>query len=241
MYPDGSRTDLTNRADINEKYYNPQLKLFEVYTPEANAENIKSDFLYLGNPGNDPTIQMMKETGDSTHVLSMIDKRDEFIDVFNFGMPTNTKHPMESYMRGFSGLKLFVSDFLLNFNKKIDLKKDERIILAEIKKPLSEDIVIKGLLQKIDHYVLDEKFYINQLKKIYIGNNIWLTNSEFKTCYLLFHGFNPRKISQILTVSDRFVRKNLTRICDKLHVNDNYHMLFKLRSMFIFCDSIIMV
>lgn len=239
LYPDGSRTDLTNLPDINKKYYCPKLKLFEVYTPEANSENINSDFIYLGNPENDLTIQMMRETNNVTHVLSMIDKRSNSTDVFNFGMPKEAAQPLESYMRGFSALKLFVSDFLINFEKKITLDKNDRILIDSPHNITNENIVITGLLKRIESYILDEDKYINKLKKIYIGNDIWLTNSQFRIIYLLHHGFHPHKISDILSISKKSVNKHLSQICFRIDANDNYHLLSTLREKFIFSDSVV--
>ncbi|MDA0910961.1 MAG: hypothetical protein O2809_05325 [Proteobacteria bacterium] len=240
IYKDGTRTDLTNSADINEKYYNPATKLFEVYTPEAQVDSITSDFIFLGNPKDDPTLEMMRQVNNSTHVLSMIDKNNDYTEVFNFGMPEETESPISKYMNEFNTLKLFISYFLLTFESKIILPEKDRIQI-KVNNKINDELKIEGLLKKIDHYVLDNEIYLSNLKKVYIGNGVWLSNVEFKTVYLLYHGFNPSKIASILGVSLRCVNKHLSSACWKTSSCDNYHLLHVLKNLFIFSDSIIIL
>ena len=227
IYNDGSRTDLTNQPDINLNYYDPKLKLFEQYIPETSCIE-SSDAIYLGDPENDPTVQMMKAIGNATYVFSYIDQHEFYTDVFNFAMPKDTQNAFEKYMENLPAIKIFQYDFLFKMGKILNVGKQKRIILPA-KTVVYEE---KGLILGVDKD-LDWNDFPRE-KKILIGNGVALTVNEFFACKELYNGNSPQRIALIMSKSVRYVNKLLLSSQRKLNAKDTYHLVSILHKLIVF-------
>ncbi len=227
IHLDGSRTDLTNQPDINRNYYDPKLKLFEQYLPETNYVE-SSDAIYLGDPENDPTVQMMKDIGNATHVFSYVDEHALYTDIFNFAMPTNTKDPFEKYMENLPAIKVFQYDFLSKMEKSLNVGRQKRIVLPAITNIYEEDGFILGPDEDLDWSNFPRS------KKIFIGNGAALTVNEFLACKELHNGNSPSRIAIIMGKSVRYINKLLFSSQQKLNAKDTYHLVSILHKLVVF-------
>jgi hypothetical protein len=237
LLQDGKRMDFSTNSTINTEYYSPRNKLFEIYVPEASHDKISANFIYIDGSTGDKTLEMMKSIADTTNTLSIIDKCDNYTDVFTFGLPSNIKDALNHHMSIMPVLKLYISDYLQDFKNQIHVGLQQPIIVPHNNVGEIEPYAISGILSAEDHDVLDAD-YIG-LKNIYLGGGKSVTRQEFNALYLLFSGYEPEQISRIMVVSRRHTSKLLSAACKNIGVDNNYHLLSKIRKMMMFTDTVL--
>lgn len=220
VFNDGTRIDINNRPDMASEFYFGQDKLFSNYTPETNPRQIGTNMMYLNHLQNNNTVRFLKDQCKIDHMCVLLEKKNNYVDVYNYGTHPDLQKTYENYLDNLGLLKSF--PYLVKEKLQHRIKHFEQ---TPIKLDFNEKQIQtnKGPTDQLGI----QQYYIDR-------NGVYLTKRQMEFCYWLTHGKSPSEIATLMNISIGTCRRHMEAIKKALDVDHMYQLLYKLNQLALF-------
>lgn len=225
-FDDNSLTMLSTRPDWTSHFLEQQY--YHVSAFEQSPENYKSGFILWDTLDNDIAIDNARQHFNFTHAISLIDKHNNYCDMFHFAVGQENKKTNNMYINNLDFFKRFSCYF----------KDTAEVLIKEANKQkihrhssLTEQKKMTNILN--DCYFDLENTNLsflkaNKFKANYENKEINLTHKECLCIAWLILGKSSCEIATILCISKRTVEEYIENVKVKLNCYKQTYLVYKL-------------
>ncbi len=235
VYPDGSRTELSNHAEHMENAFITRAKMSCVYTPVLIPVNQS----YLLVPSwietmRHPSQKNLQLQLYSQHEIfgignefAIIKRHKKYVEYFHFYAASHSPGIENFYMNNIEILEKFALYFV-NTARTLIAKADNDRLLKPWRNE-EADSILNPTLQK-EHFDFNQNKFIHsiRLKRLFLtidGREVYLTKRELDCANLLIQGKTNLAISESLFISHRTVESHIESLKLKTNCNNRKELI----------------
>lgn len=200
-----------------------------------NNLNIVKSISYIRNPNHfyllehgdygsemERMMVQMKERFDYSHVMFIVEKSSEGLEVFVFGSTDENCYATDFYIYNMDIIKTFI----LYIKEKIYLEKninqmfDAPFYLPALDGQTISNHKIPETIKKRISFFMD-----NEVKRFFVDNDTYLTPGEVVCIGFLANGFTAKMSPDILGITKRTYEAHLYKIRQKLECHNNLQIM----------------
>ena len=229
IYPNGSRIDLNNHAEMSQKYYvENDLYSSSALEGEPAMEDTTIDrrLVFWSTLGNDPSIAMARETFNIANGITLVENNSGYVEMWHFATSRSNHNIVNLYINHPEILYKF-THYFRDRAKPLIKEAQKTVKVITPLKPYNT-LELEEKCYPIKQANLDNYFSALDINKYYLGPHYGdehLTKRQSLIIYYMSIGKSSEEIGMILGNAPNTIRHHIETIKQKLGCSKNMQII----------------